>query len=246
MRRKSQASPEETLNIYFPYFLEIRKRLFFILSVFLIASVLGFIYYDKLIPAALKLFALEGVNIVFTSPFQFLTLAVTAGLTVGIIAVFPFIIYQVLSFLKPALKSYEFNRILHFLPLSITLFVGGFAFGMAMMRYVLVIFYTRSQALDIGNFLDVSKLLSQILLTSVLMGVAFQLPIVLTLLIRLGVLKYKQVVEKRLLAYALSLIFAALLPPTDLISLIFLFLPIALLFEITLLLNRYLLKSHLL
>lgn len=244
MEQSKQA--EQALSIYLPYFLEIRKRLFFILSVFLISSVLGFIYYDKIIPVALKLFALEGVNIVFTSPFQFITLAVTAGLTVGVIVVFPLLLYQILSFLRPALKSSEFKRILHLLPLSIGLFLAGFAFGMLMMRYVLVIFYARSQALDIGNFLDVSKLLSQILLTSVLMGVAFQLPIVLTVLIRLGVIKYKQVVEKRLLAYALSLIFAALLPPTDLISLIFLFLPIALLFEITLLLNKYLLKSHLL
>ncbi len=194
----------------------------------------------------LVIFNLEGVNIVFTSPFQFLTLAVTSGFLVGLTLVFPLILYQIIAFLRPALKKGEFRMVVSLLPVGLMLFVGGFSFGIAMMRYVLVIFYTRSQALDIGNFLDVSRLLSQILVTAVLMGLAFQLPIILTILIRLGIIKYADVVKKRALAYALSLIFAALLPPTDLVSLVFLFLPIALLFEITLLFNRFALKSHLL
>ena len=63
---------------------------------------------------------------------------------------------------------------------------------------------------------------------------------------RFKVIKYQAFAKQRLFVYALSLIFAALLPPTDLLSLVLLFLPLALLFELTLLLNKYILKSHLL
>ena len=45
------------------------------------------------------------------------------------------------------------------------------------MRYVIVLFYKKSVELNIGNILDVSLLLSQILITSVLMGIAFQYPV---------------------------------------------------------------------
>lgn len=55
------------------------------------------------------------------------------------------------------------------LPISIILFTFGFAFGFLMMKYVVTIFYSKSVELNIGkNMLDISRLLSQILVTSTL------------------------------------------------------------------------------
>lgn len=236
---------DDIYNRYFPYLMEVRKRLFFIASIFLITSALGFIYYEKIITTSLGIFNLEGINIVFTSPFQFLELSINSGLLIGLIAAFPLIIVQCLSFLKPALKKTEFKLVISLLPLSIFLFVFGFIYGVYIMRYVLIVFYEKSLALDIGNFLDVSKFLSQILLTSALMGLAFQFPVVLTILMRLKVVKYEALTKQRLIAYSVSIIFAAFLPPTDLFSLALLTVPLVILFEITLLLNKVLFKAHL-
>lgn len=225
--------------------MEVRKRLFFIASIFLISSALGFIYYEKIITTSLGIFNLEGINIVFTSPFQFLELSINSGLLVGLIAVFPLIIVQVLSFLKPALKKSEFKLVISLLPLSIFLFIFGFTYGIFIMRYVLVIFYEKSLALSIGNFLDVSKFLSQILLTSALMGLAFQFPVILTVLMRLRVITYSALSKQRMIAYSSSIIFAAFLPPTDLLSLALLTVPLVILFETTLLLNKVVFKAPL-
>jgi hypothetical protein len=122
--------------------------------------------------------------------------------------------------------------------------VMGFGFGIVVMRMVVTMFYQKSVELQIGNILDISLLLSQIMMTSTLMGAAFQFPIVLTVLIRLKVVTYHQIESKRIIAYIASLIFAILLPPTDLLSMFLLFLPLALLFELTLILNRWVLKAH--
>lgn len=246
MPQTEAISSQEPLTRYMPFMLELRKRLLFVVSIFVASGILGFIFYQKVINLSLKIFALEGVNIVFTSPFQFLNLAVTSGLLISTLVIFPLIILQVLSFLKPALNNKEYRTITSLLPLSILLFTAGFGFGVVIMRYVIRLFYQKSVELQIGNFLDISTLLSQILLTSVLMGLAFQFPIVLTILIKLKVLRYRTIEKQRLWAYTASLIFATLLPPTDLLSLFFLFLPLALLFELTLLLNRWVLKAHLL
>lgn len=237
---------ESAVIKYSPFFSEIRKRLIFTLSIFIICSAIGFIYYENIVRFVLSLFDLKGLNIVFTSPFQFFSLAVNSALLIGVMAILPIIIFQILSFLKPALRPSEYKGVVALLPIALLLFILGFTFGVLIMKYVVVIFFQKSVALNIGNFLDVSLLLSQILTTAILMGLAFESPIILTILMRLKILKYHAIVKKRLLVYAISLIFAALLPPTDLLSLVFLFLPLALLFELTLLLNRYVLKAHLL
>ena len=236
---------DDIYNRYFPYLMEVRKRLFFVASIFLISSALGFIYYEKIITASLGIFNLEGINIVFTSPFQFIELSINSGLLIGLIAVFPLLIIQCLSVLKPALKKSEFKLVISLLPLSIFLFIFGFTYGVYIMRYVLIVFYEKSLALDIGNFLDVSKFLSQILLTSALMGLAFQFPVVLTILMRLKIIKHAALTKQRLIAYSVSVIFAAFLPPTDLFSLALLTIPLVILFETTLLLNKVVFKAHL-
>lgn len=234
---------DDVANRYFPYLMEVRKRLFFVASIFLISTTLGFIYYEKIITTSLGIFNLEGINIVFTSPFQFIELSINSGLLVGLVAIFPLMIIQVMAFLKPALKKSEYRLVISLLPLSIFLFIFGFTYGIFIMRYVLVIFYERSLALSIGNFLDVSRFLSQILVTSALMGLAFQFPVVLTILMRLRVITRQALSKQRMIAYSSSVIFAAFLPPTDLLSLALLTVPLVILFETTLLLNKVVFKT---
>ena len=164
----------------------------------------------------------------------------------GFLIIFPLILYQALAFLKPALRNKEYKLIVVLLPLSIILFLGGFAFGIGIMKYVIAIFYQKSVELQIGNLLDVELLLSKIVLTGLFMGLAFQFPIVMTILMRLRIVKYRVFASQRLFAYCFAIIFAALLPPTDILSLILLTLPLVILFEFTLILNRFVLKAHLL
>lgn len=236
---------EDTIKLYFPFLLEVRKRILFTFSVFLIFSILGFFYYESIIRFVIRLIHFEGVNIVFTSPFQFINLAISSAFLVGIIISFPVIILQTLSFLRPALKPKEFKLIISFLPLSLILFAFGFIFGFFIMRYVINLFYAKSLELDIGNLLDISKLLSQIITTSSFMGIAFQYPIVMTALMKFGAIKHKTFEKQRPFAYVIALLFAAVLPPTDILSLFLLTLPLVILFETTLLLNRIFLKTHL-
>jgi len=236
---------EDTIKLYFPFLLEVRRRILFTFCIFFIASILGFFYYENIIMFVIRLVKLEGVNIVFTSPFQFVNLAISSALVIGVIVSFPVIILQTLSFLKPALKPKEFKLIISLLPLSLLLFAFGFIFGFFIMRYVINLFYVKSLQLNIGNLLDISKLLSQILMTSSLMGIAFQYPIVMTVLMRLGIVRHRTFVKQRPFAYVIALFFAAILPPTDILSLVLLTLPLVILFETTLILNRLFLKTHL-
>lgn len=237
--KSSQTSEQNELTSkYLPFLIEIRKRILLTLFVFSIATVIGFIFNERIIKLLINILALQGVNVVFTSPFQFINLAISCGMATGLVIVFPFILYQILSFLRPALREQEYKMIVRFLPFTIALFLIGFSFGVFIMRWQIQLFLTKSVELGIGNVLDISRLLSTVLLISSIMGIAFQFPIVILLLTRIGIIKASNLSKQRLWFYLGSFIFVALLPADSILADILLAVPLVLLFELTLLLNR--------
>lgn len=236
---KSLKSPELTAIVtkYSPFLKEARKRLVYTFSVFVVAMLAGFIFYERIIKFFVDLLSLEGVNIVFTSPFQFINLAISCAVATGLVVVLPLIIVQVLWFLKPALRRKEFKMVVNFMPFSILLFLVGFGFGVIIMKWQIEIFLDRSLALGIGNILDVSGLLSTVLLTAALMGLGFQFPVILLLLMRIGIIKHQQLASKRPWIYLGAFIFTLFLPPDSILADILLSLPLIILYEITLFLN---------
>lgn len=226
------------ISKYSPFLNEIRKRILFTVLVFIVAAIVGFLFYERIIKFLIDLLALRAVNIVFTSPFQFINLAISCGVATGLAFAFPLAIYQTFSFLRPALKNREYKMIAGFIPLSTVLFSIGFSFGILVMKWQIQLFLTKSQELGIGNILDISKLISTVLLISVVMGISFQLPIILLILSRLGIIKHNQLAKKRPWVYLGSFFFTILLPLDSILADVLLALPIVALFELTLLLDR--------
>ena len=234
----SDSGLQGAIDRYYPFLMEIRGRLISLGIWFVIFALLGFAFYERIVTFSLQIFRLEGVNFAFTSPFQFINLAISSSLAAGVVATIPVAIYQILQFLKPALHRREMRFIVTLVPISIIFFIMGFFYGVAVMKYVIGIFYQVALQLEVGNLLDVSAFLSQIISTATLMAVAFQFPIVLTALLKLNVFEYQQVSSQRPIIYFFLLLFAALLPPTDLLSLALLTVPLILLFESTLFINK--------
>lgn len=226
------------VNKYSSFLNEIRKRILFTLAVFAVSTLVGFIFYERIIKFLINIFSLKGVNIVFTSPFQFINLSISCGIATGLFFVFPLLVYQIFSFLKPALRVKEFKMLVRFLPFSIILFLTGFLFGFYIMKWQIEIFLAKSISLGIGNILDISSLLSVILLTSILMGIGFQFPIVMFFLMRIGIIKHNQISKQRLWVYLGSFIFAILLPADSIIADGLFTLPLIIMFELTLFLDR--------
>ncbi|PIZ66522.1 hypothetical protein COY15_00905 [Candidatus Roizmanbacteria bacterium CG_4_10_14_0_2_um_filter_39_12] len=222
------------INVYFPFLIEIRRRIVTIFLVFSVAAIVGVIFYEKIVTLFISLLDLKGATIIFTSPFEYMNLSLNCGVVVGVIITLPLIIYQLIGFFEPAMTKKEFKTFKNVIPLSLILFIAGFIVGFIMMKYVGVLSYNTSQKLGISSYLNISNLLSTVLVTSSLMGIAFQFPIVLIFLIRFKVVSYKLIAEKRFIAYILAIVFAALMPPTDIISLILLTIPLVILYEIVL------------
>jgi len=222
---------------YSPFIKEVRKRIIFTVSVFAVSTITGFVFYQKIIKFLINILNLNGINLVFTSPFQYINLAISCGVAIGLVLVSPLLAYQILSFLKPALREREYKMVVGFLPISAVLFLIGFSFGALVMKWQIEVFLISSTSLGIGNVLDISKLLSTVVLTSALMGIGFQFPIILLLLLRIGIIKHNQLSKQRLWVYLGSVIFAILLPLDSILADVLLAMPLIVLFELTLILD---------
>jgi len=102
----------ESLSLVTPYdtyIKELRNKCLLILVFFVIGAVGGGVFYQKILSAFMKIFKLEGINLVLTSPYQFIDLSVKTGMIIGILFAIPIFIYYLLQFIKPALKPQEFR-----------------------------------------------------------------------------------------------------------------------------------------
>ncbi|MBP9817234.1 twin-arginine translocase subunit TatC [Candidatus Shapirobacteria bacterium] len=229
---------EEKPVDFLAYWAEIRRRLLSVLVSFGVGVATGVVNYERIVKWLMQGFNLQNVNVVLTSPYQFFNVAVSISLACGIAVATPFLVYQLIQFVKPALRNKEYLLLVRLLPLSMFLFVAGFLFGGWVLQMVINIYSQTTKDFNIGNLWDIEGFLTQIVIMGISMSIVFQLPIVLTGLIKLKVLNRRQLEEKRRYVYAVLIIFDVLLPPTDILSMAIIFVPLLMLFEGTLLLNR--------
>lgn len=223
---------------YLPYLQEIQKKLFALVITIFVAAIFGFIYYQKILTFILGFFNFNGITMVLTSPYQFFDLAVNTGLASGVVVAIPLLIYYILSFLRPALAPKEYKQILQLVPIALALFVIGFGFGIYVMQFVISIFSNTATSFNVSNIWDISHFFAQTIIMGVCLGLIFELPIIITVLIRLNLVKKNTITKHRRYIYAVIIIIAAFLPPNDIISLSILTVVPLFLFELALLLNQ--------
>ena len=205
---------------------------------FVVFFVGGFFSAGVILKTVLSFVKLEEVVIATTSPFQYVTVAMDVGFFLAIMASVPYIIYSLYVFIIPALTRSERKSLLKSIPISFSLFIVGFSYGFFILYYSLGLLAAINISLGIANIWNISQFLSQIFITAALLGLVFEFPLLLTLFIKLGITTPQTLKNKRRIAYFCIFCITALLPPTDVLSLVAMVLPLVLLYEATILLNN--------
>jgi len=185
---------------------------------------------------------LDQVTITTHSPFEFVDISMDFGFFFALMVCIPYIIYSCYIFIVPALTKNEQMKLLKSIPLSVGLFIIGFCYGFFILYYALAALASINVSLGIANFWNIGQFLSQMFVTSALLGLVFEFPLILGLLIKLGIITPHTLRNHRRAAYFFIFFFTALLPPTDGLSLIAMALPLVVLYEVTILLNNK--KNH--
>lgn len=228
------------MNEKYLYYLEnLRGRLYHTVILFCGAFLIGFFLAGKILKKILELISIERVTVAASSPFQFANVAVDIGFFIALMVTIPYLIYNFYSFIAPALTKQERWDLFKSIPASIGLFTIGFSYGLFVLYYALQLLASINVSLGIENIWNISEFLSQMFLTAALLGAVFEFPLLFTLLIKMNLIDVPLLRRGRRVAYFLIFCLVSLLPPTDGLSLVVMSLPLALLYEVTILLNNH-------
>lgn len=225
------------------HLIELRDRLIKSAIGVVITTVLAFLFMDRIMGALINLTGDHRVQAL--DPTETFGTYFKVAFSVGIGLAMPILVYQLLRFLAPGLKQNE-RRILYIsLPFVAIFFLAGAAFC-----YFVVLPSTLNFLLNFGD----PRILKQVSLTKYVsfvtsfmlaVGASFEMPLVVFLLAKLGIVSYRRLARWRKYALLLSFVISAIITPTpDPINQAIVALPIFLLYELGVQLSRFARRPH--
>ncbi|MBV8186478.1 MAG: twin-arginine translocase subunit TatC [Alphaproteobacteria bacterium] len=220
------------------HLIELRTRLIYALisfiGVFLITFYFAKPIFSFLIQPALR----DGYRLQVLDIFEFFFVTVKLSAFLSLIVGFPLIATQIWLFVAPGLYRREKRAFLPFLIATPFMFYAGcVVMYYVVMPYVINFMLTQYAPPDIEKNLRASDYLERVLQLVFAFGFAFEMPVLLTLMIRVGILSTAALKSKRRYAIVICFVVAAVLAPPDVISQIALAVPLLAFYELSILIG---------
>jgi len=182
------------------------------------------------LPAGTKMIA-TGVITPFLIP-------VKVALMIAFAIALPYVLYQAWAFIAPGLYSHEKRLVVPLVVASTLLFFIGVAFCYFFVFGVVFDFVYKIAPASVTVSPDIENYLNFVLTLFLAFGVTFEVPIVVLILARMGVVTIAQLQEIRPYFIVGSFVIAAIVTPPDVISQLLLAIPMCLLYEVGILAAR--------
>jgi sec-independent protein translocase protein TatC len=225
------------------HIIELRGRLIRAIIAIFIAFVLCFAFAKQIYNVLLMPYVWAAANhgdaakLIYTAPQEYFVTQMRVALFGALFIAFPVIATQIYGFVAPGLYKNERKAFIPYLIATPVLFVlGGAIVFFVLMPLALRFFLSLQQsgsvdAASIQALFKVSDYLSLVMGLILAFGLVFQLPVILTLLARVGIISSDLLKKGRRYAIVLAFIAAAVLTPPDVISQVALALPTLALYE---------------
>ncbi|MBK3332844.1 twin-arginine translocase subunit TatC [Persephonella atlantica] len=237
-------NPEEFEAPITEHLAELRIRLFRSLVAVVIAMIGAFtqveFFFDIFKQPLNKVF--PDLKLVALTPTESFFTAFKIAFLVGFVIASPYVFYQIWKFIEPALYEEEKKLVVPFVFFTTVFFISGtlFAFFGVLplaIKFLLTFGYTQ---LDVEAMISVSSYISFVVRLILAFGITFELPVILSLLARLGLVTPEALTKFRPFFVVGAFVLAAVLTPPDVVSQVFLAMPLIVFYEISIIMAKIL------
>jgi len=209
---------------------ELRLRLLISAGVLLVTAMICFAYIEVI--RSVITVPLEGTQLIYLSPPEAFMANLRLALVSGLVLSSPVVLYQISAFLFPGLmRSEKIFYIIILLGIAI-LFISGVGFAYLVVFPFTLRFFLQFASADLEARFNISDYISFIISFHLAFGLVFQLPLMTWTLGKIGLLSSGFLKKHRKIALLIMLILSAIITPPDIISQVVMVFPLALLYEI--------------
>jgi|TARA_B100001059_G_scaffold206380_1_gene217130 sec-independent protein translocase protein TatC len=170
---------------------------------------------------------------------------VWTSVTAGFIIAFPYILNEMWKFVSPGLKANERSSAKGFILIASLLFFIGVLFGYYVVTPLSINFLGTYQVSgEVHNDFDLSSYISLVRASVIASGLIFELPILIYILTKVGVVSPEILKKYRKISLVIVLILSAIITPPDIASQVIVSVPIIVLYEISIYISKAVIRKQ--
>lgn len=219
---------------------ELRRRLIIAISAIVLCSGVSYFYAQQLV----HFITVPAGKLYYMNPAEAFFTYLKASVFAGFLLALPIVLYQMWAFILPALTKKERKVSMVLVPISVVLFFVGLAFSYFFVLPAGIKFFIGFATEDLQPLFSVGQYFSFVISFLLPFGAIFELPLLIFVLAKMGIITSAYLANKRKLMLVMSFVIGAVVSPTpDVFSQTMIAVPLLVLYEISILLVKHILRK---